>query len=277
MEITPEIAAEMLQHNKNNRYVQNNTVAFYTEQMLRGQWKLNGEAIKFDWNGNLIDGQHRLLAVVNSGVTIQTYVIRNLNPESFDTIDTGRGRSASAVLSCYDIKNYSIIATSITAYLVLLKNSHSAMVLTEKGICKDFRRDAKITNTDILAEYKNSPELYDRASTFISNIIKTQKIGDVISLLKTQAIGGNMIYLIKTKLYPEEKVKEFFAGVNSKKTSDNPAIEQLRCKLLNDAMSPNIKLTAPMKTKLLVKSWNAFISGSTKKLIVKPDEQVEFI
>lgn len=82
-----------------NRPVRENTIRKYVESMKAGQWELNGETIKFLTQGVLLDGQHRLRAVVQSGVTIQSYVVHNLPSKVFDTIDTGANRSIGDLLA----------------------------------------------------------------------------------------------------------------------------------------------------------------------------------
>ncbi|MCJ8601074.1 hypothetical protein MWH03_00570 [Klebsiella pneumoniae] len=99
MTITPEIAAEMLEHNVKNRPLSPSRIAMHAAAMKAGEWALNGEAIKFDVTGRLMDGQHRLKAVIQSNVAIQTAVIRGLPPQSINTLDTGKNRSAADVLA----------------------------------------------------------------------------------------------------------------------------------------------------------------------------------
>src|SRR5262249_11917158 len=65
----------------------------YADDMLAGRWRLSFQGIAFDTSGRLIDGQHRLLAVLRSGMTIPFMVFRNVDMEIADSIDTGRKRS----------------------------------------------------------------------------------------------------------------------------------------------------------------------------------------
>lgn len=97
--INPAIAASMLEHNNKNRPRKQTTVNAYARQMAEGLWALNGESIKLSVSGELLDGQHRLLAVIQSGATIQTYVARGLPDEAFHTLDTGIRRSAADTLA----------------------------------------------------------------------------------------------------------------------------------------------------------------------------------
>lgn len=63
--------------------------------MTQDRFPLNGETIKFDKDGKLLDGQHRLAAIVMSGVTKLIYVAYNVPRSAIITIDTGRNRSFS--------------------------------------------------------------------------------------------------------------------------------------------------------------------------------------
>lgn len=60
---------------------------------------MNGETIKVAKDGTLIDGQHRLQAVVDSGVSIESLVMRDMPIDVQDTVDTGRRRRLADILA----------------------------------------------------------------------------------------------------------------------------------------------------------------------------------
>ena len=92
MIITPSIAEEMLLHNGVNRTLNYNRVNQYADDMKSGKWQLNGECIKFYADGSLCDGQHRLKAIVSSGVPVKIGVMRDvMNDVTIQ--DRGRNRS----------------------------------------------------------------------------------------------------------------------------------------------------------------------------------------
>lgn len=112
-QITPSVALRMLEKNSANRPRSDNHVKKLARLMLDGQWKFNGDAIRF--NGDkLIDGQHRLTAVIESGVTIESVVIENLEDGVFDTIDQGKKRSLGDTLAVLGEPDYTNLATAIT-------------------------------------------------------------------------------------------------------------------------------------------------------------------
>lgn len=82
--ITPEIAKEYMKHNTKNprQRVSRSVVKAYADDMKNGRWQLNGEAIVFDEDGYLKNGQHRLLAVIMSGATVEMAVVRGISREN---------------------------------------------------------------------------------------------------------------------------------------------------------------------------------------------------
>ena len=90
LEVTVEVidsaAAEAyLQNNAYHRKVKQKKVDEYMKEMQDGKWKLNGKSIIFDKNGRLLNGQHRLAAVVQAGVPLTILVVRGIDPEVLET------------------------------------------------------------------------------------------------------------------------------------------------------------------------------------------------
>lgn len=97
-QISPTVAKQMLEHNVKNRLLRPAVVALYARDMAGDNWRMSAEAVKFDWNGRLIDGQHRLNAVIEADVTVPMLVARNLEPEVQTVIDAGSKRTAGDAL-----------------------------------------------------------------------------------------------------------------------------------------------------------------------------------
>lgn len=98
VEVTPELAKKWLGSNTLNRSVRERQVNSFAGAIDRGEWMLNGDAIRFDINGRLLDGQHRLLALIEANKSIQTLVVHGLDPTAQETIDAGARRSLADVL-----------------------------------------------------------------------------------------------------------------------------------------------------------------------------------
>lgn len=91
--ITPNDARRYLAKNVNNyRTVNRHKVNLYARDMKSGNWQENGEAIKFNNRGELVDGQHRLEAIIASDTDIHSLVIRGID-NSVSLYDSGKNRS----------------------------------------------------------------------------------------------------------------------------------------------------------------------------------------
>jgi hypothetical protein len=97
--VTPDKALEYLATAGKNRRVSGPQVNKWAKAMRAGQWRLTGDPIRFDVTGALIDGQHRLTAVINSGIPIEVVVARNCALDVFPVLDEGKRRSGADVLS----------------------------------------------------------------------------------------------------------------------------------------------------------------------------------
>lgn len=91
--ITPDIAREWLAKNSRNRQVSMAAVSRLKYAMENGLWHFDGSPIRRDAEGNLLDGQHRLTAVLDSGKSILFHVIDGIDASTQATMDTGRKRS----------------------------------------------------------------------------------------------------------------------------------------------------------------------------------------
>lgn len=122
--ITPEAAQTLLQTNVNNRNLSRRRVEMYANDIKRGMWKLTGDTIKLAKNPKtgeirLIDGQHRLHAIVAAGMPIQTVVATGLQEDAFSVIDRGKTRTYNDVLSMSNVKNANTVASVVRPIIAL--------------------------------------------------------------------------------------------------------------------------------------------------------------
>src|SRR5215471_7565954 len=88
--LSPERAAELLEHNSYNRPLSQPHVERIARQIRDGKWKFNGDTIKISTNGDVLDGQHRLWAVLEAKKAIETVIVYGIERDAFATIDTIR-------------------------------------------------------------------------------------------------------------------------------------------------------------------------------------------
>jgi hypothetical protein len=122
MNITPEVAKEILKGNTHNRFTNTRLLKTLTAAFEQGEYRFNGQPIQISRDGVLLDGQHRLLACVASGVTIDCLVIWDADPESQETMDTGRARSVADILRLRGYPNQNL--TAAVARRIALAKKH---------------------------------------------------------------------------------------------------------------------------------------------------------
>lgn len=73
--------------------------------ITRNEWRENGATIVFNRNGELIDGQHRLAAIKESGKSVWSLVITNVSSgeATFHTIDDCKSRKVTDFLKCTNV------------------------------------------------------------------------------------------------------------------------------------------------------------------------------
>lgn len=103
--VTPELAKTWLTQNVSNRPVRRETVHSYARDMINGAWKVTGEAIKFSSSGQLLDGQHRLLAICQAKTPVPLHVATGIPVDSQDAMDSGMKRTAGDALALSGISN----------------------------------------------------------------------------------------------------------------------------------------------------------------------------
>ena len=100
VKITPSMARMFLDDaNKQNRRVSISRVAMYANDMRNGEWMTTHQGICFFDDGTLADGQHRLMAIIKAGVTVEMMLTSGMPKSSIMGIDTGRPRDAAGVIS----------------------------------------------------------------------------------------------------------------------------------------------------------------------------------
>lgn len=94
--IGPDAAARYLAHNVGNRNIVGSHVAAMVRDIAEGRWMFNAQPICFSRSGRLLNGQHRLSAVIEGGQPIEAVVMRGLPEEAFETYDK-QAKKAPAV------------------------------------------------------------------------------------------------------------------------------------------------------------------------------------
>ena len=93
VQVTPDMARNMLASNPINRRISERAVADLSKAILNNDWQITHQGIAFYDDGSLADGQHRLTAVVKANVPVYMMITKGLSKETAMSIDSGRRRS----------------------------------------------------------------------------------------------------------------------------------------------------------------------------------------
>lgn len=157
MIITPEIATAMLQYNTDNRPISEGNVDRLASEIAKGAWMETPVPVIFSDKGRLIDGQHRLRAVIKSGLAIESWVAFGAKDEAFAVIDTGRKRTGGDVFAIHGVPNANAIA-AMTKWLHVYMNNRAAAGGASGG------SGAQITNADLYEFYLGLKGIHDSGS-----------------------------------------------------------------------------------------------------------------
>ena len=120
--ITPAMAKEYLEHNMtNNRRLNTQTVNSYARIMKAGGWNVTHQGIAFDEDGELVDGQHRLQAIIVANIPVTMMVTRGVprhEGEAFN-IDVGLKRSVLNIMQISGVTDevYTQMQRYVMAYM----------------------------------------------------------------------------------------------------------------------------------------------------------------
>lgn len=157
--VTPEMAEAWLAQDSYNRPIMESLFQRYTRDVAMARWLLSGDAIRFDWDGVLIDGQHRLWAAVESKCAFRTFVIRGLDPAVFVILDSGSKRSVGDVLGIQKKVNGKLKA-AVARYIFFYKTGGEAEALARGKV-----RGGKSgpTTQEVLAAFARYEEAIDES------------------------------------------------------------------------------------------------------------------
>jgi hypothetical protein len=209
-------------------------------EALEGGWwnQFNGETIKFDRNGSLVDGQHRVLAVLRTGVDMIVPVWYGCSADSISTIDTGKSRSLGDVLKINGFSNTNQAASVVS----------NIMSYSEYGY---IQKASPCIARGLEWAKNNSADLY-----------KSIKAAQVARTYLPVSIGGTLYYFY-SKVDSGGAAKmfaEFKAGTNRCN-----AIEMFKDTISRIQKKSGVTMSAQWKMSVATKAFNAYFIGDDIK------------
>lgn len=261
--VDKSMAEEILKKNKfydrdasgrTNRPVSKLQVAAFAAAMLRGEWILTHQGVAIDADGTLVDGQHRLLAVLqaaqtNEDIQVPLTITEDVDPEVFDVIDTGRARSGKDVLALKGEKD-TMHLNSALRHLYLYRNvEHYLWSRT------------RVTNPQILETLEENPSIRDE--------LALAKALQAIGMIATAGAVGLYVCRDAYSDRMEEYVDGLRHGVALELGDPRLALRNtlIRQKNLNNSAAGGRRSATKVHLAMFIKGWNDFVNGRKREMI----------
>lgn len=244
VEVTPAIAEEFLKSNTCNRPKTDYAVSVYSRAMTDGQWGLSTDAIGFDVDGVLVNGQHRLYAVIDSGTTQFFYVVRNLPKTTFQHVDQHRKRTSGDALGLLGEANSNQLAAMV--HRIYMIKSGSTVPTRERP------------STASIIEFINEHPQIRQSAQFVSSLTGIKKI-------MTLSEAGALHYSFAQRHMEGANVffEKLVAGTG---LEFGDPIFTLR-ELLINAKAARKRIKELSFFACCIKAWNVYRSGGKLKII----------
>lgn len=244
-DIDPEIAQVYLGRNlENNRHLLPERVERIARDMSNGDWITTADPIKFNKEGKLIDGQHRLAGVMKSGQTIRFLVARDLDEDAVYVIDTGATRTTAQALKIADTDMKSRSTVVAAAQLVHVYDKGALPNVASHVQTKD-----RMTNVEAIHYIENHREALEqgvRMAHFVAPALP---------------LAGSMVaaaYMILARI-DTFAAAEFFNRIKQGSGGEemNDPIATLIRRVYRDKME-NRKITPALAFFYIFRTWNAW-------------------
>lgn len=252
VEVTPDMAREWLGTMAPNRNVSNTNLSNLVRAMEEGRWHQDGSPIKFDTRGQLIDGQHRLFAVVQTGMPQTFLVVWGVTPDAMTTLDTGKARNRADVLMIHDptVTDVNNVAAATTI-----------MLRWSRGLRNNNLRNEYVSNDEAVLFYDANKE----------DIIDATRHGKRVQ--HAMGAGSNQAFALCYWLFATKDAEdaEFFWDrlIDGQGLELGNPIYALRELLRREANLPSTrdKMRADVVIALTIKAWNAFRQAESIQLL----------
>jgi hypothetical protein len=262
--VTPRRAKEILDGNTRNRPVSQRRVDYYAQLMRDGKWHLTHQGVALSDGGVVIDGQHRLHAVIKANMPIDFNVTHGVDEDSFKYVDVGYNRTTANIFAIEGIANYTRHASGVSKYFSFKSRVMDVMTNNRNKL------NSAETHDDYLKFYYENEELLKKIHS------QSVKYYDTYRILKLSTIYSYFVFLIIDNGHGFDRVRGFFDNVYMfSHDSKSNAPKELFTKLINSATG-TLELKPRVKSALINKAWNCYISGKTVKRLYWDEDRNSF-
>ena len=234
--ITPAQASDWLRCNQSNRPARRHHVNFLAGEIKAGNWQLNGQAIVIAEDEQVLDGQHRLMAIIEAGIPVRSLVVYGITPEAFKTMDTGITRTgADALFLTLNDINQNVVKAVATAVQWCSKLERQTLASLNR-----------VSNTGVISYLNAHPSLIQCADTLAGYPKEARPL----------SLGcGTAMYEMfarKKQDLADKFMRDLYTGENLVRTDVEYVLRQA---LLKDA-TRNAKLPSAARMRMVIKGWN---------------------
>ena len=252
MEVDQETAREWLSSKAPNRKVSRVNLENLIRAMEEGRWHTDGSPIKFDKGGRLIDGQHRLHAILQTGMAQTFLVVWGVEPEAMTTLDTGKMRNRADVLQIHDPTL--VGANTVAGVLTMMLRWH-------KGHRNNSLRNAYVANDEVVHFYDQNKDDAIDATRHGAKVSRSMGAGSIAAF--------GLCYWLFSMIDTEDA--EFFWDrlIDGQGLESGNPIYALRELLRREAATASTrdKMRADVVAALVIKAWNAYRDGEQITLL----------
>ncbi|TSE11255.1 hypothetical protein [Aquimarina algiphila] len=250
--VTPEMAKKFLKRNRVNRSLSKQNIQKAVLAMKTGEWDENtGDVIKFNINGDLIDGQHRLHAVIELGIAVPMTFMFNCSKDALFKIDTGKKRSISDILSMNNIKYYTEIPAIILFEQVIRFTKGSS-----KGAQSYRSPDPRLSRSNVHV----LEETLKRKEWYYLLMVKGNRYREAMRDCLPKSFLAKF-YNIFVQIDKDHADRFFDALCYQKNVYGGHPCLTLRELYIENYKSTFKKLATREKEACMILAWNAFING----------------
>lgn len=226
--MTPQLAKELLTEcaNESNRTSRDPVIAKYANDMVNGQWTdAHIAPIVISKNGVLLDGEHRLKAIIKSGKTIYVWVATDVDDEQYLTMDNGTPRRIRDYVKLYVPNNSDIVAPLAKTHFCLTHGTGELTRIIDYG---RYMRNLSPTRNDIIHDVIENKEQLLLYAEWANNAAK-----GTMNKFRTQYAIAFMLI----DMFGNTSQFERFRIDYNMPVSPNPIVESLKQRMLTNATS----------------------------------------
>lgn len=246
--ITPEYAKQLLESNSGNRSLNKHTIERYRNDMLAARWRPNGSSISIGPDGRLLNGQHRLSALIEADVAIEFVLVYEDDNDVFATLDIGITRPTSTILMMSGL-HYAVSAAAISRQVLSYDTAPESVWSTETS----GGRSAVI---EWAQQHAASDDLLNACRAHYEARSGIRSLG---------AWYGTAAYLVLTRSPNVAKWPEFHAGVASGVgLLAGDARLNLRNWVINKGQAPHSEWDRQQALAVGLLAWDHYVNGRSR-------------